>query len=152
MDCSTLGRLVHSQILENTQTHVDQVSDDINQVRDVIQPSHPLSSLSSPSFNRAQHRGLFQWVSFLHQVARVLELQHQSFQWIFRVDFLWYWLVWSCSPRESQEYSPTPQFRSISSLVLSLMYGLSVTFIHDYWKNHSFDYTDFCWQRVISAL
>ena len=54
------------------------------------QPSHPLSSPSPPAFNPSQHQGLFQWVSSLHQVAKVLEfqLQHQSFQWIFRTDFL----------------------------------------------------------------
>ena len=50
------------------------------------------------------------------------------------------WLVWSpCSPRESQESSPTPQFKSISSLVLNLLYVTTVTSVHDYWKNHSFD-------------
>ena len=57
---------------------------------------------------------IFQWVSSLYQVARVLEfqLQHQSFQWIFRVDFLWDWLVGSpCSPRDSQESYPIPQRR-----------------------------------------
>ena len=55
-----------------------------------IQPSHPLSSPSLPSFNLSQHQGLFKWVSSSHQVATVLEfqLQHQSFQWIFRNDFL----------------------------------------------------------------
>ena len=59
-------------------------------VGDAIQPSHPLSSPSPPVFNLSQHQGLFQWLSSLHQVAEVLEfhLQHQSFQWIFRVDFL----------------------------------------------------------------
>ena len=58
--------------------------------RDAIQASHPLSSPSPPTFNLSQHQGLFQWVSSLHQVAKVLEfqLQHQSFQWIFRTDFL----------------------------------------------------------------
>ena len=57
---------------------------------DAIQPSHPLSSLSPPVFSLSQHQGLFQWVSSSHQVARVLEfqLQHHSFQWIFRTDFL----------------------------------------------------------------
>ena len=54
---------------------------------------HPTisSSPSAPAFNLSQHQGLFKWVSFLHQVAKVLEfqLQHQSFQWIFRTDFLW---------------------------------------------------------------
>ena len=66
-----------------TQTHGHQVSD-------AIQPSHPLSSPSPPAFNLSQHQGLFQWISSLNQVAKVLEfqLQHQSFQWIFRTDFL----------------------------------------------------------------
>ena len=65
------------------QTHVLWVGD-------AIQPSHPLSTPFPPAFNLFQHQGLFQWVSSLDQVAKVLEfqLQHQSFQWIFRTDFL----------------------------------------------------------------
>ena len=57
---------------------------------DAIQPSHPLSPPSFPAFSLSQHQGLFQWVSSLHQVAKLLELQlqHQFFQWIFRTDFL----------------------------------------------------------------
>ena len=97
---------------------------------------------SPPAFYLSQHQGLYQWVGSLHQVARELELypQHQSFQWIFRVHFLYDWLVWSpCCPRDSQESSPTPQFKSINSLVLSTLYGSTLTSIHDYWKNHSFD-------------
>ena len=83
MDCSTTGLPVHHQLLEPTQTHVHQVSD-------AIQPSYPLSSPFPPAFNLSQHQGLFQGVSSLHQVATVLEfqLQPQSFQWIFKVDFL----------------------------------------------------------------
>ena len=55
-------------------------------------------------------------------------------------------LVWSpCSPRDSQESSPTPQFKSINSLALSLLYGPTLTSMYDYWKNHSFDYTGLCW-------
>ena len=83
MDCSTSGLPVHHQLPELTQTHVHWVSD-------AIQLSHPLSSPSPPAFNLSQHQGLFQWVSSSHQVAKVLEfhLQHQSFQWIFRTDFL----------------------------------------------------------------
>ena len=50
----------------------------------------------------------------------------------------------SCSPRDSQESSPTPQFKSINSSALSFLYGPTLTSIHDYWKNHSFDKTDFC--------
>ena len=50
----------------------------------------------------------------------------------------------TCSPRDSQESFPTPQFKSISSSALRFLYGSSLTSIHDYWKNHSFDYTDLC--------
>ena len=55
-----------------------------------VMPSNPLSSPSPPAFNLSQHQGLFQWVSSSHQVAKVLEfqLQHQSFQWMFRTDLL----------------------------------------------------------------
>ena len=62
----------------------------VHWVRDAIQPSHPLSSPSPPTFNLSQHQGLFKWVSSSHQVAKVLEfqLQQQSFQWIFRTVFL----------------------------------------------------------------
>ena len=70
-----------------------------------------------------------------------------SFQCIFRTDFLQDGLVGSpCSPRDSQDSSPTPQFKSITSLALSLLYGPTLTSIHDYWKNHSFDKTNLCWQ------
>ena len=79
---------------------------------------HPLLLLPSifPSMS------LFQWVSSSHQVAKVLELQLRSFQWMFRVDFLYDWLVWSpCSPGDCQESSPAPLFKSINSLVLHLL-------------------------------
>ena len=83
MNHSMPGLPVHHQLPEFTQPHVHWVID-------TIQPSHPLSSPSPPSFNLSQHQGLFKWVSSLHQVAKVLqfEFQHQSFQWIFRTDFL----------------------------------------------------------------
>ena len=86
MDCSTPGFPVHHQLPELIQTHIHRISD-------AIQPSHPLSSPSPPAFNLSQHQGLFQWVSSSHQVAKVLEfqLQHQSFQWILRIDFLLGW-------------------------------------------------------------
>ena len=48
--------------------------------------------------------------------------------------------------------SPTPQFKSINSLMLSFLYGPALTSIHDYWKNHSFDYKDLCWQSNVSAF
>ena len=83
MNRSAPGLPVHHQLLEFTQTHVRRVGD-------AIQPSHPLSSPSPPAPNPSQHQSLFQWVSYSNHVAKVLELQlqHQSSQWIFRVDFL----------------------------------------------------------------
>ena len=86
--------------------------------------------------------GSFQMSQFSHQVAKGLEFQlkHHSFQWIFMTDFLQDSLVGSpCSPRDSQESSPTPPFKSINSLVLSFLYSPTLTSIHDYWKNHSLD-------------
>ena len=58
----------------------------------------------------------------------------------------------SLLPRDSQESSPPPQFKSINSSVLSLLYGSPLTSVHDYWKNHSFDYIDLCWQSDFSAF
>ena len=118
MNCSTPGLPVHHQLPEFTQTHV-------HQVRDAIQPSHPLSSPSPPAPNPSQHQSLFQRVNSSHKVVKVLEfqLQHQSFQRNPRADLLQYGLGGSpCSPRDSQESSPTPQFKSINSLALGFLH------------------------------
>ena len=114
MDCSTPGFPVLHYVLEFTQTPVHWVCD-------AVQLSHPLSSPSPPALNLSQCQGLFSWVSSSHQVANELELQlqHQSFQWIFRVDFLYDWQVWSpCCLRDSHEYSPALQFASFNSHLL----------------------------------
>ena len=65
----------------------------------------------------------------------------------------------SLSPRDSQESSPKkkesspePQLKSINSSALSLLYGPTLTFIHDYWKNHGFDYMDLCQQNDLSSF
>ena len=117
MDCSTPGFPTIHHLLELAHTLVHWVGD-------AIQPSHPLSSASPPTFNLSQHQGLFQWVSSLHQVLE-FQLQHQSFQWIFRTDFLLDWLVGSpCSPRDSQEFSNiTIQKHQFFSIQLSLHYN-----------------------------
>ena len=102
------------------QTHVHWVMSMSNGCHPTI--SSPVTLFFS-SCNHSQHQGLFQWISSSRQVAKVLEfkLQHQSYQWVFRVDFLWDWLVWSpFSPRDSQESSLAPQFENINSLTLSL--------------------------------
>ena len=115
MNHSTPGLSVHHQLPESTQTHVHWVSD-------AIQLYHPLSSPFA-ALNLSQHQGLFKWISSSHQVAKVLEfqLQHQSFQWTPRTDLQDGLVRSPCSPRDSQESSPTPQFKSISSSTAFLM-------------------------------
>ena len=135
MNCSTPGLPVHHQLLEFTQTHVHQVSD-------AIQPFHPLLSPSPPAPNPSQHHSLFQWVNSSHEVAKVLEFQllHHSFQRNPRADALQNGLGGSpCSPGDSQESSPTPQFKSINSSVLSLLHSPTLTSIHDHWENPGLD-------------
>ena len=135
MDCSMLGFPVHHQLPELVQTHVHWVGD-------AIQPSHPLSAPSPPAPNPSQHQGLFQWVNSSHEVTKVFEfqLQHQSFQCTPRTYLLQDGLVGSpCSPRDSQESSPTPQFKSINFLALSFLHSPTLTSIHDHLENHSLD-------------
>ena len=147
MDCSMPGFPVHHQLMELTPTHVHWVGD-------AIQPSHPPLSPSPPAFSHSQHQGPFKRVSSSQQVAKVLEfqLQHQSFQWTPRTNLLYNGLVGSpCSPRDSQESSPTPQFKSINSSVLNFLYSPTLTSIHDYWKNHSLDRQTFV-GKVMSLL
>ena len=134
MNHSTPGLPVHHQLPEFTQTHIHRVGD-------AIQPSHPLRPLLllppiPPSIR------VFSNESTLHEVAKVLEfqLQHHSFQRNPRADLLQNGLVGSpCSPGDSQESSPTPQFKSINSSVLSRLHSPTLTSIHDHRKNHSLD-------------
>ena len=135
MDCSTPGLPVHHQLPELTHIHVLWWWCNPTISFSVV----PFSSCPQ-SFSR--HQSLFQSVSSSHHVVKVLELQlqHQSFQWILRTDFLEDRLVWfPCGPRDRQESSPTLQFKSINSLALRFLYGPTLTSIHDHWKNHSFD-------------
>ena len=120
MDWSTPGFSVLHHLPELAQSHVHWVGDG-------FQPSHPLSSPPPPAFSLSQQQGLFQWVSSLHQVAKILELQlqHQSFQWIFRVDFLYDGLISvqskgfsrgfsNITVRQHQFFSPQPSLWSNS--------------------------------------
>ena len=125
MDCSTPGLLVHHQLPEFTQTHVHWVGD-------AIQPSHPLSSLSSPTFNLSQHQSLFKWVSSSHQVAEVLEfqLQHRSFQWIFRADFLR--MDWLDLLAVQETLKSLLQHHSLKALILQCSAFFIVQLSHPY--------------------
>ena len=161
MDCSTPGFPVHHQLQELTQAHVHWVGD-------AIQPSHPLLSPSPPTFNLSQHQGLFQWVSSLHQVAKywsfsfsISPSNEYSGLISFRIDRLDLLagnyasvktnLKSPCSPRDSKESSPKPHFKSTTSSALSFLFSPTLTSIHDYWRNHSFDYMDLV-GKVMSLL
>ena len=124
MDCSTPGFPVHYQLLGMTQTHVHQVDD-------AIQPSHPLSSLIlMPSIFPSNR--VFQMGQFFASGGQNTGVSASVLQWV-RTDFLQDELVGSpCSPRDSQESSPTPQFKSINSSVLSCLYDPTLTSIHAY--------------------
>ena len=134
MNCSMPGLPVHHQLPEFTQTHVHQVSD-------AIQPSHPLLSPFLPAPNPSSIRVFsnestlpMRWPSTgVSALASFLQKNTQGW-------FPSEWTGWiSCSPRDSQESSPTPQFKSINSLALSFLYSPTLTSIHDHWKNHSLD-------------
>ena len=119
MDWSISGLPVHHQLPELTHSHP------------LSQWCHPTISSSvilfSSHLQSFPASGSFQMSHSLHLVAKVLEFQ------LVRTDFLQGWLVWSpCSPRDSQESSPTPQFKSINSSVLSFIYSPTLTSIHDY--------------------
>jgi len=102
---------------------------------ELVMPSNHLIVCCSAPFSSCPQSfpaSVFSNESAFRIVVKVweLQLQHQSFQWIFRVDFLSDWLVWSpCCPRDSQQSSPAPQFKSINSSVFSLIYSPTLTFI-----------------------
>ena len=128
------GLPVHNQLPEFTQIHV-------HWVHDAIQPSHPVSS-PSPAFNLSQNQGLFKWVSFL--CIRWLKCWSFTFSISLSnecsgiIAFMMDWLdlptVWG-----TVKSPPKPQFKSSNSLMFSFLYSPTLTSIHDYWKNHSFD-------------
>ena len=150
MDCSTPGFPVRHQLPKFAQTHVHRVGD-------AIQPSHPLSSPSLPVFNLSQHQDLFHWVSSLHQVAKLLELQlqHQSFQWLFRFlaithkanlnihapECAWMWfhlgltgLILLCKGLSRLFSSTTVQKHQLFRA--HLLYGPTLTSVHNYWQSN----------------
>ena len=101
MNCSTPGLPVHHQLPEFTHTHVRRVSD-------AIQPSHPLSSPSPPAPNPSQHQGLFQWVNSASGGQSIGVSASASFLTMNTQDWFPLGLVeYPCSPRDSQESSPT---------------------------------------------
>ena len=127
MDCSMPDFPVHHQLPEFTQTHLHWVSD-------AIQPSHPLLSPSPPAFNLSAS-GSFPVSQFFTSSGQSIGLSASTSVLPMNTQD-WFPLGWTvgfpCSPRGSQESSPTPQFKSINSSALSFLYSPTLTSIHDY--------------------
>ena len=136
--CNMPSFPVYHQFPELAQTHVHRVND-------AIQPSHPLCPLLLPSIFpniRAFSKELVLWIrwpkywSFSFSISPSNEYSGLISFRTDRFDLL--------AVQGSLKSPPAPQFKGINSLVLSFLYGPTLTSIHDYWKNHSFDYTDLC--------
>ena len=124
----------------------------IHWVGDTIQLTHPLSPPSPLALSFSHHWGLFQWVSSSHQVywsfrSMISPSNEYSGLISFRID--WFDLL---AVQGTLKSSPAPQFKSINSLALKLLYGPTLTSVHDHCKNHSLDYMDFGQQNNVSAF
>ena len=135
MNRSTPGLPIHHQLPESIQTHVHWVGD-------AIQPSQPLSSLLLlpsifPSLRVFSNESALRmrWPKYWSFSFSISPFNEHPRLFSFRMD----WLGSPCSPRDSQESSPTPQFKSINSSALSLLHSPTLTSIHDHRKNHSLD-------------
>ena len=130
-----------------------RVCSNLCEIDDAIQPSHPLSSPSAPTHNLFQHQGLsnesallIRWPNYWSFSFSISPPSEYS-GLIFRIN--WFGVP---AVQGTQESSPTPQFKRINSLVLSFLYSPTLTSIHDYWKNHSLDSMDLCWQSNVCFL
>ena len=142
MNCSTPGLPVHHQLPEFTQTHVHQVS---NAIQHLIL-CHPLLLLPPipPSIRVFSNESTLcmRWPKYWSFSFSITPSKEHPGLISFRMDWLDLLAVQGtliCSPRDSKESFPTPQFKSINSLALSFLHSPTLTSIHDYWKNHSLD-------------
>ena len=149
MDCSIPGSSVLHHILEFAQIAAHWVGD-------AIQPSHSLSSPSPPAFSLSQHQSLFKWGSSTHQVAKVLDGVSASASVLLVNIQGWFHLGWiGITSLQSKRLS-----RVFSKMIVQKhqlfgaqpFYSPTLTSIHDYWKNHSFDLVDLCSQSDVSTL
>ena len=147
-NCSTSGLPVHHQLPEFTQTHVHWVGS-------TIQPSHPLLSPSPPALNLSQHQGFsnesalhIRWQKYWSFSFSISPSNEHPELISFRMDWLDLLAVQGTLKSLLQHHSS----KASIFLVLSFLYSPTLTSIHDYWKNHSLDETDLCWQSNVSAF
>ena len=149
MDCSMPGFPVLHYLPEFAQTHVCWVND-------AIQSSHPLSPPFSSCPQSCPASGSFPvsqvFASRGQSIGASASILPMNIQDWFPLEFTGDWVDLLASPRDCPESSPAPQFESISSFVLRLVYHPTHTCVHDYWKKHSFDYLNLCWQSDISGF
>ena len=132
MNRSMPGLPVHHQLPEFTQIHVHRVSD-------AIQPSHPLSSPSPPALSFPAS-GSFPMSQLFASGGQSIGVSASVLPMNIQDQFPLGWTGWNfLQSRDSQESSPTPQFKSINSSALSILYSPTLTSIRDHWKNHSLD-------------
>ena len=146
VNCSTPGFPVLHYLPQFIHTHVHWISD-------AIQPSHPLLPPSLPALNLSQH-SIFskesalpiRWSKYCSFSFSISPSSEYSGLISFRID--WFDLAIQGTLKNLLQ----PTIESIDSLAFSLLYGPALTSVHDYWKNHSFDYLDLCWWSDISAF
>ena len=143
MDCSTPGIPVHHHLPELAQTHAHWVGDP-------IQLSHPLLSPYPPALNLSQHQGLFQWVRWPKFWSVSFSIS-PSDEYLGLISFRMDWLDLLKSKGLSRVFSNTT-IQSINFSALSFLYSSTLTLIYNYWKNHSLDEMDLCWQSNDSAF
>ena len=135
VDCSIQNCPVHHQLPELAQTHIHQVSD-------AIQPSHSLSSPSLPAFNSFSVSGSFPMSQFFASGGQTIGASTSASVLPMNVQYSFPlgWIGWiSLKSKELLRVVSNTQFKSISSSALIFFYSTTLTSIHDYWKNHSFD-------------
>ena len=133
MDCSTPGLPVPHHLLKSSQVHVHCISD-------VIQTSHPLMLCSPSALNLSQNQRLFQWDSCSYHdqntwVSASASVLPTSIQGWFPLRLTG---LISLQFRDSQESSPAPQFKGISSSAFCLLYAPALTTVYEYWNKHNF--------------
>ena len=143
VDCSRPGLPVHHQLLEPTQTHVSRVSD-------AIQPSHHLLLSIFPSIMVFSSESVLciRWPKYWSFSFHISPSNEYSGLISFRMDWLDLLAIQGTLKSLLQHHSA----KASIFLALSFIYGPTLTSIHDYWKNHTFDWMDLCWQSNVSAF
>ena len=139
MDCTMPGFPVHHQLPELTQTHVPWVGDAIQPLPSSVILFCLQSFPASGTFQMSQFFPI-RWPKYWSFSFSISPSNEYSGLISFRID--WFDLL---AVQGTLVSSPTPQFKSIDSLAHSFLFSPTFTSIHDYWKNHSFDWTHLCW-------